>query len=108
MATRIRYLSIEEISPGMTLGAALNVGDHGVTTFALPAGHVLTESNLVQMNQRHAEWACIAEDDPRSDEERAEALQAVREHQDKLFARADRSQPAMAALYDAVLRYRSL
>jgi hypothetical protein len=108
MATRIRYLPIEDVASGMVLGAPLVVAEMGVTTFTLPAGHQLTDSNLAQLAQRNAEWACVEAEDERSDDERAADLQATREHLDGLFAPAERSQPAVAALYDAVLRYRSL
>ncbi len=108
MATRIRYLPIEAVTAGMVLGGPLSITEGGVTTLTFPVGHVLTESNLDQMLHRHAEWACIEEDDPRSDEERGDDLAAMQERQRKLFSRADLSQPAMAALFEAVLRYRSL
>lgn len=108
MATRIRYLPIEDVTPGMLLGAPLVVAEMGVTTFTLPAGHQLTDSNLAQLAQRNAEWACVEEEDQRSDDERAAELQATREHLDGLFGQAERGKPAIAALYEAVLRYRSL
>lgn len=108
MATRIRYLPIEDVTSGMVLGAPLVVAEMGVTTFTLPAGHQLTDSNLAQLAQRNAEWACVEEEDGRSDNERATDLQATRDHLDSLFGQAERSQPAIAALYEAVLRYRSL
>jgi hypothetical protein len=108
MATRIRYLAIEDVTPGMVLGAPLCSGEQGVTTLTLPAGHVLTDSNIAQIRQRNAEWACVVEEDARSDDERATDLQAAREQLDGLFETADRSQPAIAALYSAVLRYRTM
>lgn len=108
MATRIRYLPMEEVTDGMVLGAPLIVTDHGVTSFMLPSGHVLTESNMAQIAQRNAEWACIEEADSRSDDERAADLSAIRMHQEALFARSDRRQPAVASLFEAVLKYRSL
>lgn len=108
MATRIRYLPFEDVVPGMVLGAPLTISEQGVTTFTLPTGHPLTESNLEQIAQRNGEWACIEEADARSAEERAAELLAIRERQDQIFAQADRNQPAIEALYDAVLRYRSL
>lgn len=108
MATRIRYLPIEDVTSGMVLGAPLTITEQGVTTFTLPAGHLLTDSNMAQIAQRNAEWACVVEDDPRSDEERSGDTQAIQDRLDHLFAQSDRSQPAIAALYDAVLRYRSL
>lgn len=108
MPTRIRYLSIEEVAAGMVLGAPLVVAEQGVTTFTLPAGHTLSESNLEQILQRNAEWVCVVEEDPRSEAERAADVQAIREGLDFLFSQADRSQPAIEALHAAVLRYRSL
>lgn len=108
MPTRIRYLPIEDVAAGMVLGAPLVIAEQGVTTFTLPAGHELTDSNMAQIAQRNGEWACIEDDDPRSDDERAADLVATQAHLDNLFAQTDRSQPANAALYAALLRYRSL
>jgi len=108
MPTRIRYLPIEEVTTGMVLGAPLVIAEQGVTRFSLPAGCELTDSNMAQIAQRNAEWACVEEDDPRSDDERAADLAATRARLDSLFAQTDCSQPANAALYAAVLRYRGL
>ncbi|MDE2440290.1 MAG: hypothetical protein KGP14_04640 [Betaproteobacteria bacterium] len=108
MVTRIRYLPIEDVASGMVLGAPLAITELGVTTFTLPAGHQLTDSNMTQIAQRNAEWACIEEDDPRSDEQRAADQQATRAYLHSLFGQADGSRSAIVALCDAVLRYRSL
>lgn len=108
MATRIRYLPIEDVTSGMVLGAPLAIAELGVTTFTLPAGHQLTDSNMAQIAQRNAEWACIEEEDPRSDEQRAVELQATRAYLDSTFGQIDGDQSAMAALCDAILRYRGL
>jgi len=108
MRQHLRYLPLPDVVEGMVLGAPLTIAEHGVTNFALPAGHVLTDSNLQQIVRRHGEFACIAEDDPRSDEVR-EAEQVHRQERlDTIFSRADRSKPAVAGLYAAVLAYRSL
>jgi len=108
MRQHLRYLPLPEVVEGMVLGAPLAVAEHGVTNFTLPAGHVLTDSNLRQIALRHGEFACIAEDDPRSDEAREAERAHHQSRLDTIFSRADRSKPAIAGLYAAVLAYRSL
>lgn len=108
MGQQLRYLPLSEITEGMVLGAPLAIAEHGVTNFTLPVGHELTASNLHQIALRHGEFACVLVDDPRSDEERAAAIERHRARLDRIFARADRSRPAVAGLYAAVLAYRSL
>lgn len=108
MNTRLRYLSFSDVSEGMVLGAPLTIAEHGIANFSLPAGHVLTESNIRQMAVRRGEFACIAVDDPRSDEERAAEQAALTERLEHIFQVADRANPAIAGLYAAVLAYRSM
>ncbi|MFV5214806.1 hypothetical protein ACLIIZ_13895 [Azonexus caeni] len=108
MRQRLHYIPISEAVEGMVLGAPLAIADHGVTNFTLPAGNPLTEGNLHQIAMRHGEFVCIREDDPRSDAERDADLVREKARLDRIFAQADRSQPALAALYAAVLAYRSL
>lgn len=108
MNHHLRYLPLSEVLEGMVLGTPLTIAEHGVTNFFLPAGHELTESNIRQIALRHGEFVCIQEADPRSDEERAAALQAAEARLDKIFSLADLSRPAMAGLRAAVLAYRSL
>lgn len=92
----------------MTLGAPLTLTENGIASFTLPAGHPLTESNLRQMATRHGEFACIAEADERSDEQRAADLASQQARLDEIFSRADLERhPALAGLYAAVQRYRS-
>lgn len=106
MRTRLRYLPLSDVSEGMVLGAPLVLTEHGVTNFSLPAGHVLTESNLLQAQRRHGEFVCIAEPDPRSEAEVIADQQAVATRLGMIFARADMNQPAVRGLHDAVLAYR--
>lgn len=108
MNTRLRYIPFEDAVEGMVLGAPLLLTEHGVTTLTLPAGHELSETSLHQLYQRHAEYVCIVEDDPRTDEQRAADSEALNARLEAMFAATDRSQPAMAGLFAAVQRYRSL
>jgi hypothetical protein len=108
MRKRLRYLPLSEVVEGMVLGAPLTIAEHGVTNFSLPAGQELTESNLRQIALRHGEFACIQEDDPRTDAQRAAELAEHQTRLAKIFARADMSRPMLAGLHDAVLAYRSL
>lgn len=106
MATRLRCLPFSSLEPGMVLGAALRVPEQGVISFLLPAGHELTESNLSQMAVRHAEYACIEAVDSRTDEVRDMEWAASEKRQQEIFQLADLQQPALAGLYDAVLRWK--
>jgi len=108
MKKHLRYLPLSEVVEGMVLGASLTIAENGVTNFTLPAGHVLTDSNLRQIVRRHGEFACVAEEDTRSDEVREAEYAHLQSRLDTIFSRADRSKPAIAGLYAAVLAYRSL
>lgn len=106
MVTRLRCLPFSSIDQGMVLGAPLTVPEQGVVSFVLPAGHELTESNLRQMAIRQAEYACVCEEDSRSDEIREMEWAASEKRLQEIFRLADLSQPALAGLYGAVLRLR--
>lgn len=106
MNTRLRYLPLPEATEGMVLGAPLVLAEHGVISFSLPVGHVLTESNIYQMQLRHAEFVCVEEEDTRSDEERAMAWEWAETRVQHIFRAADPNQPATALLYAAVLAFR--
>jgi len=105
---RLRYLPISEVVAGMVLGAPLTIAEHGVTNFALPAGLTLSDTNIRQIDLRHGEFACIEEDDTRSDAERNAEWAAAAARLDRIFSTADRTRPAVAGLYEAVLAYRKL
>jgi hypothetical protein len=104
MRTRKHYLPIAQATAGMVL--AEPVLDAYQRSY-LPASATLTEEHLQQMAVRHAEYVCIALPDERSDEQiaadNAQAAQRVAE----LFQHADMDTPAMAALLQQVLAYRS-
>ncbi len=107
MNKRLRYIPFSDAAEGMVLGAPLTIAEHGVTNFSLPAGHVISASSLRQIQQRHGEYLCIAENDPRSDEEIQAGKKAVEARVNRIFAGADLTQANMAAFYKAVLAYRS-
>ncbi len=105
---RKHYLPFGEVAPGMILGEPLMLTERDVLRLRLPAGHELTEGNLRQLRALHAEFVCVAMPDLRSDEEiAAEAARAAARVMD-IFAGADLSNPALAALFDRVLAYRSV
>lgn len=106
MLTRLRCLPFYSVEEGMVLGAALAVPEQGVTSFVLPAGHELTDSNLHQMALRQAEYVCVCEEDNRTDEVREMDWAMSEQRLQEIFRLADLSQPAVAGLYDAVLRLR--
>ncbi len=108
MNKRLRYIPFSDAAEGMVLGAPLTIAEHGVTNFSLPAGHVISASSLRQILQRHGEYLCIAEDDPRTEEEIREDRKTVEARVNRIFSGADLSQPNMAAFRAAVLAYRSV
>lgn len=108
MDMRLRYLPIHEVEEGMTLAAPVVLTEHGVSNFSLPAGHVLTETNLRQMVLRHAEFVCVALPDERSDEAREADKKASEARLRQIFRSADLHDSLMSRLFEALLAYRSL
>lgn len=106
MNYRLRYLPLPEVTEDMVLGAPVALVEHGVIRFSLPAGHALTEANVRQLAVHRAEYVCIRDDDPRSDEEREREWAAAEQRLDHIFRKADLDDPALAGLYQAVLAYR--
>lgn len=106
MNHRLRCLPLPEVAEGMVLGAPLVVVERGVVRFSLPAGHVLTENNLRQLVVRQAEVVCVKEDDNRSDQEREAEWSGLERRLGRIFSAAPMGEPAVAALYNAVLVYR--
>lgn len=107
MRTRPRYVALIEAEAGMVLGAPVNVVDHGVLCYSLPAGHTLTSDNLRQLGIHRAEFVFVAELDTRSDEQVAvDAAQAAHSVMG-IFVGADLSDPTMSALFKQVLAYQS-
>lgn len=104
---RRHYLPFDEIVAGMVLGEAITLTDRHVLRFSLPAGHTLTETNLRQLAVHHAEFVCVALPDQRSEEQIALDVAAAAARVKDIFAGGDLSQPALAALYERVLAYRT-
>lgn len=103
---RIQYFPLGEATPGMVLGAALVLQEHGVVRFNLPAGHVLTEANLDQLRTRHAEFVCIVTEDTRTLEQREAEYFREAKRIERIFQLADLKQPHVRNLYLNVLAYR--
>lgn len=108
MRVRYRYLPIDLAAVGMVLGAPVQVsGANGVVRFSLPAGHVLVEDSLRQLQAHRGEYVFIEEPDARTDETVSEDAAAAVRRTLEIFAGADLSDPLMAAFFDQVLAYRS-
>lgn len=105
--TRCRYLPFNLVTPGMILGEAVLLADRGVVRFRLPEGTELSEESLAQMARLRADFVCIALPDPRGDDEVAVDTAAAAAQVMRIFEGADLSQPAMAALFNRILVYRS-
>lgn len=107
MSLRYRYLPLFELQAGMVLGRPVALAERGVVVLNLPAGHVLTEANLEQLAARHAEYACIAAEDERSEEFCRQHRATQEARLAAIFSHADLDHPETRALYEAVLAYRS-
>lgn len=105
--TRKHYLPIMEARPGMVLGEPVFLSERNILRFSLPAGHELCEDSLRQLIAHRAEFVCIAMPDQRPDEEISLAAANSARQVMKIFEGADLSRPALAALFDRVLAYRS-
>lgn len=104
---RLRYLPVDELAPGMALAAPVDFAERNVVRHHLPDGHVLTDDDLQQLASSRTELVRVAVPDARSDEEIAAAAAFVRASVEAIFAGADLGQPALAALFERVLAYRS-
>lgn len=107
MRRRTHYLPLAEVEAGMVLAIPVQVVISGQLRFSLPATHTLTSDNLRQLAAHRAEFVFVDLPDERSDQEVAvdSALSARRTME--IFSGADLSDPAMAALFDQILTYRS-
>lgn len=105
---RVCYLPFRQAKAGMLLAAPLVVTEHGVMRINLPQGHVLTEINLEQLRVHHAELVCVLLPDTRSDAQKAVERAREESYLNKVFQLADRQQPLIKNLYQAVLNYRGL
>lgn len=108
METRLRYLPISDVSEGMILGAPIVLSEHGITSFSLPAGHELTETNLRQMAVRHAEFVCVQVPDERSEEERNGEWKMAEQRLRHIFRAVDLHDPVISRLYEAVVAFRRI
>lgn len=107
MRTRIRFLAIDDVRPGMVLGAPAHAQDHGLLGLKFPAGLVLSQESIDQLWAHQAEFVEIEEPDPRSDDDLAtEALQ-VEEDVAQLFGQLDLAHPTVAGLQRQLVDYRS-
>lgn len=106
MTTRRLCFPLHEAEEGMILAVPAVIPEHGVVTLRLPAGHVLTESNLRQLAVRHAEFVCVEVEDARSPEEREEEWKAHEARLHHVFRHADLEQPMTSALFSALLAFR--
>jgi hypothetical protein len=104
MRTRTRYLPIEATAEGMVLAEA--VKDRYQRTL-LPSGSTLTLENLQQLQAHEVEFICVTFLDERSPEEIATHAAATARTVLDIFQSADMTQPAVAALFNQVLMYRS-
>lgn len=106
MATRLHYLPLAALQPGMVLGRPLVITDRSRITLRLPAGHLLTEAGLEQLHAHHAEYACVKVDDPRTEaEQQADAAQQEARLRD-IFRFANLDAPNIHAFFNALLAYR--
>lgn len=107
MRYRQEYVAIQAATPGMVLGAPANAVAAGAMVFSLPAGHVLTEDNIRQLDRHRVEFIVVSAPDLRTDSQIAEDRARTAGHLEKIFAGANLSEPCTTALYAQVLAFRS-
>lgn len=107
MRRRTHYLPLAEIAEGMILASPVRAMTGGQLRFSLPAAHALTGDNLRQLAVHRVEFVFVDLPDDRSDLEVAVDAALAARRTLEIFASADLSDPAMAALFDQILAYRS-
>ena len=107
MRFRTRYVALEDVVAGMTLGAPVSLACSGLLRVSLPADHVLTDDNLRQLSVYGCEFVTVVEEDHRSDEQVAEDAALAARRTLEIFSGADLGKPFMARLFDQVLSHRS-
>lgn len=105
---RQRYLPVEQLAPGMALGEPLDFAAAHVVHRHFADRHVLTADDVAQLAASRREPVRVLVPETRSEAEVAAALAGVRASVETIFAGADPGQPALAALFECVLAYRSL
>jgi hypothetical protein len=106
MRTRPRYITVIEAETGMKLGAPATVINQG-KLFSLPAGHKLTDDNLLQLAAHRVEFIFVTEPDPRPDGQVAVDAAKAAHRVMEIFAGADLNDPIVATLFNQVIIYRS-
>ncbi|MDR3411644.1 MAG: hypothetical protein P4L87_12000 [Formivibrio sp.] len=106
MDLRQKYVPLSVLEIGMTLAKPLVLTERGRVTLRLQAGHILTDASIEQLAAHHAEYACIEEEDTRSEEERLATWQQEETRLAGIFQFADLDSPDISALYQALLSYR--
>jgi len=107
MRTRKRFLAIDDVMPGMVLGAPALAQDHGVMGLKFPSGLVLSQESVDQLRAHQAEWVQVEEPDPRSDEEVAQDVVRAETDLKRQFGHLDLEQPGLAGLFQQLVAYRS-
>jgi hypothetical protein len=104
MPVRTRFLAVELAEPGMVLAKAVT-NQHMHTL--LPAATLLSEENIRQLRAHGAEFLTVSSPDHRTPEEVAAQARDAAHNVRAVFRNADLTEPAMAALFNCVLAYRS-
>lgn len=107
MRRRTHYLPLAEVAAGMILATPVQAAVSGQLRFSLPASHTLTPDNLHQLAAYQVEFVFVDLPDDRSDQEVAVDAALAARRTMEIFSGADLSDPAMAALFDQILTYRS-
>lgn len=100
--TSIHTLALDQVTPGMVLGADLR-DDHGATLLA--AGTELSESHLASLRRRDVRQAAIEVREILSEAEREARREEVRSRLHHLFRRAGEDETDRV-LYRIILEYR--
>ena len=107
MNTRRKYLPYQALVCGMVLARPLVLTERGRVTLRLPVGHILNENSLTQLAKHRAEYACVEEEDARTElEQQADRLQQEKRLAE-IFKFANLEAPGIRVFYNALLNYRN-
>lgn len=107
MRHRQQYILIQQAEPGMLLAAPADAVAAQAVVYSLPAGHVLTQDNIHQLQAHKVLFIVVSVPDPRTDGQVAQDLANAQARAESVFAGADWSSPYLAALFKQVLAFRS-
>lgn len=104
MRFRQEYVSSHSAVPGMVLAAPIQ---GGAIAFSLPAGHALTQDNVLQLHRHKVEFIVVSLPDSRTDDQVSQDHEQTAGRIKTIFSGANLTDPCVAALFEQVLAFRN-